>query len=283
MVAAERYFAEQLASLTEGRYRVIVMPGGTLGDDNRVNEMVRTGRLAFAKTLLANLTAYDRRLGVLSLPYAFTGRDQCLEAVRGELGRRCTSILEERGLIVLGYFYGGERSIYNTRRPVQVPGDLRGLRIRVPQNILSIDMINALGGSAVPMATNDILSALQLHLVDGAENNPVFYVDEQHARYAQHYSWTRHQQSVDVLLASKTWLASQPTTVREAVMTAGQLAQEQQLKLWSAATSTSIADAKQQGAEMRDVDIPAFRRTLVPVLREHRGTFGDLASLLPSL
>ena len=94
MVAAETFFAEQVGALTGGRYRVAVRPGGVLGDDNRVTEMVRTGRLAFCKTLMANLTAYDKRLGVANLPYAFRDRDQCLESMNGELGRRCSRILE---------------------------------------------------------------------------------------------------------------------------------------------------------------------------------------------
>jgi len=281
MVTAERYFAGQVATLTQGRYQVNVQPGGILGDDNRVNEMVRTGQVAFAKTLVSNLTAYDKRLGVLALPYVFTGEQQCLATLNGELGRRCTAILDECGLVVLAYFYGGDRNLYNAKRPIREPADLQGLRIRVPQNIVSIDMINAMGGSAVPMATNDILSALQQHVVDGAENNTIFYVIEGHAVYAPYYARTRHQQSVDALLASRTWLAGQPAAARDAIREAGRRTQIQEIDLWHQEEARRLAEARAQGVKTNDVDLAAFRRAVGPVLQEHLGTFGDLGALLP--
>jgi tripartite ATP-independent transporter DctP family solute receptor len=282
MVGAERYFAAQVGTLTDGRYRVDVVPGGALGDDNRVNEMVRTGRLAFAKTLLSNLTAYDKRLGVVGLPYVFADQNECISTLAGDLGRRCTAILDECGLVVLAYFYGGDRNIYNSKRPIHTPDDLKGLRIRVPQNILSIDMINALGASALPMATNDVLSALRQRLVDGAENNVVYYTTEQHVLQAPYFALTHHQQSVDVLLASKRWLADQPAATRDAIMTAGERARSTEVKTWTEAENLYTTQAGTEGALLSDVDIGAFQRALAPVFDDHRGTFGDLTNLLPN-
>ncbi|GIF01032.1 TRAP transporter substrate-binding protein DctP [Paractinoplanes rishiriensis] len=280
-VAAERYFAEQVATLTQDRYRIDVAAGGLLGDDSRVNEMVRTGQIAFAKTLVNNLSAYDKRLGVLTLPFAFSGEQECMAALNGELGRRCTAILDESGLIVLAYFYAGERSLYNGKRPIHTPADVQGLRIRVPQSIVSIDIVNAMGGSAVPMANNEILSALQEQVVHGAENNPVFYLTEGHALYAPYYSRTRHQQSIDVLIASRKWLSEQPADVQGAIREAGRRTQTEEIRLWRQGAARAAKRAKDEGAIVNDVDIAAFRRVLAPVVREHRGTFGDLASLLP--
>jgi len=281
MVTAERYFAGQVATLTQGRYQVNVQPGGILGDDNRVNEMVRTGQVAFAKTLVSNLTAYDKRLGVLALPYVFTGEQQCLATLNGELGRRCTAILDECGLVVLAYFYGGDRNIYNAKRPIHEPADLKGLRIRVPQDIVSIDMINAMGGNAVPMATNDLLSALQQHLVDGAEDSAVFYVTERNVQRARYYSRSRHQQSIDVLIGSWKWLSEQPQDMQDAILVAGRHTQAEEIRLWDEASATALAAAKSQGALVNDVDIAAFQQAVASVVDEHRGTFGDLAALLP--
>lgn len=283
MVVAEKYFADQVGALTGGRYKVEVRPGGVLGDDNRVTEMVRTGQVAFCKTLLANLTAYDKRLGVANLPYVFRGEGGCLEAMSGELGRRCAGILEEHGLTVLAFFYGGDRNVYNRLRPVYTPADLKGMRIRVPQNIVSIDLVNALGADAVPLATNDIASALEQKLVDAAENSAVFYATEQHVRFAPHFSWTRHQQTVDVLMASRAWLGKLPKADRDAIVQAGVLTRDEQLRLWTQATFDQVSAAEGQGALTNEVDSTAFRKALAPMLREHRGTFGDLASLLPEL
>ncbi|MEU8238274.1 TRAP transporter substrate-binding protein DctP [Actinoplanes missouriensis] len=283
MVAAEKFFAQKVSDLTGGLCRVTVKPGGELGDEQRMAEMLRTGKLAFCKTLLANLTAYDKRLGVASLPYAFTDRDQCLTSMRGEFGKRCAAILAEHGLVMLGFFYAGDRNFYNRVRAIRAPADLKGLRIRVPQSIVSIDMINALGATAVPLATNDIGSALKQGLVDGAENSVVFYTTEQHQQYAPYLSWTRHQHGVDVLLASATWLSGRPAAMRDAIMQAGGLAQEEEIRLWAEATQAKTTWAREQGATLTDVDAEVFRRALAKVISNHRGTFGDLADLLPAL
>jgi tripartite ATP-independent transporter DctP family solute receptor len=283
MVAAEKFFATKVSELTGGQCRVTVKPGGELGDEQRMAEMLRTGRLAFCKTLLANLSAYDKRLGVSSLPYAFTDRDQCLSSMRGDFGRRCAAILAEHGLFMLGFFYAGDRNFYNRIRAVHTPDDLKGLRIRVPQSIVSIDMVNALGATAVPLATNDIGSALKQGLVDGAENSVVFYATEQHQQYAPYLSWTRHQHGVDVLLASEKWLSERPAGMRDSIVQAGQLAQEEEIRLWAEATQATTDRARQQGSKVNDADVEVFRKALAKVVSGHRGTFGDLAALLPAL
>ncbi|MEU4427435.1 TRAP transporter substrate-binding protein DctP [Actinoplanes sp. NPDC024001] len=183
---------------------------------------------------------------------------------------------------MLGFFYAGDRNFYNRARAIQAPADLKGLRIRVPQSILSIDMINALGATAVPLATNDIGSALKQGLIDGAENSVIFYATEQHLLHAPYLSWSRHQHGIDVLLASATWLAQRPAGMRDAIMEAGRLAQEEQIRLWTAATEEKITLAQQQGSRFNDVDAAAFRKALAKVISVHRETFGDLAALLPN-
>jgi TRAP-type C4-dicarboxylate transport system substrate-binding protein len=281
LVAAEQFFAAKVAELTGGGCRVTVKPGGELGDEQRMAEMLRTGKLAFCKTLLANLTAYDKRLAVASLPYSFTDRDQCLQSMNGDFGRRCSAILAEHGLVTLAYFYAGDRNFYNRVRPIRTPADLKGLRIRVPQSIVSIDMINALGATAVPLATNDVGSALKQGLVDGAENSVIFYMTEQHQAHAPYLSWSRHQHGVDVLLASAKWLSERPAAMRDAIMQAGLLTQAEEIRLWTSATEEKTALARTQGSRLNDVDVASFRRALSKVISEHRSAFGDLADLLP--
>jgi TRAP-type transport system periplasmic protein len=133
-IAAEKFFGDQLKSLTGGKYEAKVFPNGTLGDANRMNEQVRSGTLQMTKSLFSNLTAFDKRLGVLSLPYAFPKTDEAFAALSGELGTRCKAILEKYDLVVLGFFYTGTRNVYNSKRAVRTPADLKGLRLRVPQD-----------------------------------------------------------------------------------------------------------------------------------------------------
>ena len=282
-IAAEKYFGDQLKSLTGGKYEVKVFPNGTLGDANRMNEQVRSGTLQMTKSLFSNLTAFDKRLGVLSLPYAFPKPDDGFTALAGELGTQCKAILEKADLVVLGFFYTGTRNVYNSKRPIRTPADLKGLRLRVPQDPVAIDAFNALGAQATPLAATEIYSALQQGVIDGAENNPIYYVSSKQVEEAENFSWTRHQLGVDALLIGKKFFDNQPADVRDALVQAGKATQDHERQLWDAQTDTFLKQAATDGAKFNDdVDVAAFQAALKPVFDKYRGQFGDLMTLLPA-
>jgi tripartite ATP-independent transporter DctP family solute receptor len=281
-IAAERYFGERVKDLTDGKYDVKVFPNSTLGDTNRMNEQVRQGTLQLTKTLMSNLTAFDRRIGVMSLPYAFTEQKDLFDALNGDLGKQLSSILEAKELKVLAFFDSGSRNVYNSRRAIRTPGDLRGLRLRVPQDPVAIDTFNTLGAQATPLAANEIYSALQQGVIDGAENNPIFYVTNKHVEEAPYFSWTRHQFGTDTLLVSTKWFKQQPASVQDALVQAGKDTQAHERELWKKETEKYVAEAGQDGAKINDdVDVAAFQQAVKPVLTKNRASFGDLLDLLP--
>jgi tripartite ATP-independent transporter DctP family solute receptor len=282
-VAAEKFFGEQLKSLTGGKYEVKVFPNGTLGDANRMNEQVRSGTLQMTKSLFSNLTAFDKRLGVLSLPYAFPKPDEGFATLAGDLGTRCKAILEKYDLVVLGFFYTGTRNVYNSKRAVRTPADLKGLRLRVPQDPVAIDAFNTLGAQATPLAATEVYSALQQGVIDGAENNPIYYVSSKQVEEAKLFSWTRHQLGVDALLVGKKFFDSQPSDVRDALVQAGKATQDHERQLWTAQTDTFVKQAAEAGAKFNDdVDVAAFQTALKPLFDKYKSTFGDLMNLLPA-
>ena len=281
-IAAERFFGDRVKALTSGKYEVKVFPNSTLGDTNRMNEQVRQGTLQLTKTLMSNLTAFDRRIGVMSLPYAFTEQTELFTALDGDLGKRLSSVLEEHELKVLAFFDSGSRNVYNSKRPIRTPKDLKGLRIRVPQDPVAIDTFNTLGAQATPLAANEIYSALQQGVIDGAENNPIFYVTNKHVEEAEYYSWTRHQFGTDTLLVSAKWFKDQPADVQDAFIQAGTETQARERELWGTETDKYVAEAGTDGAKFNeDVDVAAFKNAVKPVLTKNRATFGDLLDLLP--
>jgi tripartite ATP-independent transporter DctP family solute receptor len=281
-VTAERFFGDQVSSLTKGKYQVKVFPNATLGDSNRMNEQVRSGTLQMAKSLFSNLTAFDKRLGVLSLPYAFPQADAGFDALAGPLGDACKKILDGTGLVVLAWFYTGTRNVYNTKRAVHSAADLKGLRLRVPQNPVTVDSFNALGAQATPLAATEIYSALQQGVIDGAENNPIYYVTSKQVEEAKNWSWTRHQLGVDVLMVSKKFFGDQPADVQDALVQAGKQTQDRERQLWNAQTDQFVAKAQAAGAKFTDgVDVPSMQAALKPVFVKYKSSFGDLMSLLP--
>jgi TRAP-type transport system periplasmic protein len=281
-IAAEKYFGEQLKTLSNGKYDVKVFPNATLGDSNRMNEQVRSGTLQMAKSLFSNLTAFDKRLGVLSLPYAFPKAEDGFAALAGPLGAECSKILDGAGLVVLSYFYTGTRNVYNTKRPIHSVADLKGLKLRTPQNPVTVDSFNALGALATPLAATEVYSALQQGVIDGAENNPIYYVTSKQMEEAKNWSWTRHQLGVDVLMVSKKFFAAQPKNLQDALVQAGKATQDKERELWTAETDSFVAKAQAAGSKFNDdVDIASMQNALKPVFTKYKSTFGDLMNLLP--
>ena len=110
------------------------------------------------------------------------------------------------GLIGLCWMNGGTRNVYNSKKPIKTPADLKGLKIRMMGNPLFVDTMNAMGGNGVAMGFDQLVNALQTGVVDGAENNEPSYASGQHYRYAKYYSLTGHLIIPEILVFSKrTW------------------------------------------------------------------------------
>lgn len=281
-ILSERYFGERVAALTGNKYEVKVFPNSTLGDTNRMNEQVRQGTLQATKTLMSNLTAFDKRIGMMSLPYAFPKQEDLFAALAGDLGKALGKILESYDFKVLAYFDSGARNVYNKKRAIHTPSDLKGLRIRVPQDPVAIDTFNTLNAQATPLASNEVFSALQQGVVDGAENNPIQYVASKQVEEAKFFSWTRHQFGIDAVLMSKKWFEQQPAKMQDAFVQAGQEAEKDERARWKTETANYAKQAAEKGAKLNDdVDIAAFQQAVKPVLEKNKAAFGDLLKYLP--
>ena len=281
-IAAEQHFGQRLAALTNNRYNVKVFPDSALGDASHMNEGLRAGTLEMTKCLTSNLTPYDKRLGVMSLPYVYAKQQDLFDALDGNLGKELGKVIDGFDMVALGFFDSGARSVYNSKRPIRTPADLKGLRIRVPQDTVALDTFNTLGAQATALVTNEVLSALQKGVIDGAENNIIFYMTNKHVDYANYYSWTRHQFGTDVLLASKKWFTGLPKKDKDLVMQAGHEAVVLERQLWKAQTVEYTASAAANKVQLiDDVDVAAFQQAIKPVFTKHKDTFGDLMKLLP--
>ena len=102
----------------------------------------------------------------------------------------------------LCYYDAGARNFYNTKKDIKSVADMKGLKIRVLQAKLMMDMVKLLGASPTPMAMGDIYSALQTNVIDGAENNWPSYISFSHYESRQHYTVDGHMRVPEILVAS---------------------------------------------------------------------------------
>lgn len=280
-VITENLMAEKLKS--SAGFNAKVFPDGVLGSHTRMNEQLRNGTLEITVTNVADLESYDKRLGLFAMPFAFPDRKSLFAAEDGALGRSYAAILDKLGFVLLGWFDSGLRSVYNRTRAIHEPADLKGLKIRTQGNEIMIATFNQLGAQATPLATNQIYSALQQGVVDGAENSVTFFVQQHHSEVAKFYSYSNHFFSIDPMLASKKWFDSLDAKAKDAVKEAGAQAQQKERELWLASDEKYTTQAKQAGIAFNEANVAAFRNAVKPIYSKYKANFAELASYLPDL
>lgn len=180
--------------------------GGQLGEEKDTLEITIFGGLDFNRVNIAPLNSIVPETQVTGLPFMFRSTVHMRAAMDGAPGRRILEALEPHGLIGLAFYDSGARSFYTTKRHINTPDDLKGLKIRVQNSDLYVSMVEALGGDAAPMAYGEVYQGLLQGVVDGAENNWPSYESSRHFEPAPFYSLTRHVMAPEVLVMSaKRW------------------------------------------------------------------------------
>lgn len=199
----DKEFAKLVEEKTEGRYKIEVFSGGQLGDEKSVIEQIQLGSIDLARVNGTPLTQFNDNIGVFSLPFLFESAEEKWEVWNGKVGEEILESFLEDNMVGLAYYDNGERFFYNSQRPVEYVEDMEGLKIRVQESDLAIDIVEATGASATPMAYEEVYSSLQTGVIDGAENNfPSFY-DVSHHEVTQYITLPGYQAVPEVLIGSK--------------------------------------------------------------------------------
>ena len=135
-------------------------------------ELVQAGVLDMAKISANTLGQFDDRYTIFSLPYLFNGQEHYYNAMaNSQVIRELFNATEDAGYIAIGYYCNGARNFYlKDDVAVTSPAVLKGKKIRSMVSSTSMDMIEAMGGSPVPMSASETYTSLQQGIVDGAEN-----------------------------------------------------------------------------------------------------------------
>ena len=202
-VRAVRAMGEDINAATAGRISIKLYPGGQLGEEKDTLELAIFGGIDVNRTSLAPLNSIVPETSVISLPFLFRSTAHMRKVLDGPIGDEILAALEPHGLIGLAFYDAGARNMYNTLRPVRVPADMQGMKIRVMNSSMFVDMIGALGANATPMAFGQVYESLALGTIDGAENNWPSFETTRHFEVARHYSVTEHAMIPEVLVMSR--------------------------------------------------------------------------------
>lgn len=205
-VEALVFMGHLIEQRTNGRHTIRVFHSRQLGEEKETIEQTRIGAIDLNRTNVAPLGSFVPAANVLAMPFLFRSPDHLHHVLDGPIGDEILASFEPYGFIGLTFYDSGARSIYNSVRPVRTLADMKGLRIRVQQSDLMVEMIKALGGVPVELPYGQVETALTTKLIDGAENNWPSYVTTNHYKAARYYTLTEHTMSPEVLVMSlKAW------------------------------------------------------------------------------
>jgi len=274
---AIQYMGELLDTWTAGRLKIKIFHSMQLGGEKEALEQAQLGALEMTRVSVGVVGPIVEEFNAFNLPYFFRSVDHMHKVVDGEIGTELLNKLEKGGLIGLGYMDAGSRSFYNNTRPITSIEDLKGLKIRVMQNPIFIEMVNSMGGNGLPISFSELYTSLQTGVVDGAENNPPSYESGKHYEVAKYYTLTEHLMVPEIFVFSKkVWDKLSPLD-QQLIRKASVLAVEKERELWAAREQKSLEAVKAMGYQViTDIDKGPFIKATEPVRMKFGEKFTDL-------
>jgi len=269
-VAAIESMGKKLQSATNGRISIQMYGSMQLGGEKEMIEQAQVGALQMPRVSVGTLGPVVDDLNVFNLPYVFRNTAHMQKVVDGPIGKELLDKVTNsgKGLVGLCWMDAGARSLYSTKKPVNVLADLKGMKFRVMGNPIFVDMMNAMGGNGVPMGYDQVFSALQTGVIDGAENNPPSFVFDNHYQVAKHYTIDEHLIIPELLLFSKKSWDALSDADRALVNKFSREAQFEERTLWAKYEQDAMAKAKAAGIQIiqvSDKDKKAMQDAVKPV------------------
>jgi tripartite ATP-independent transporter DctP family solute receptor len=269
-VTAVEHMGALVEERTEGRICVEVYHSAQLGEEADTIEQTRFGVIDMNRVSLGPFNNLVEETKVVSLPYIFRSTDHMHHVMDGEIGEEILAAFQPYDLVGLAFYDGGSRSFYNREKPITSVADISGMKFRVMQSDVFVDMVDALGGNATPMPYGEVYSGIQTGVIDGAENNWPSFESSGHFEVAGYYTLDEHLIVPEILVMSKmSWDKLTPEDqeiVRQAAKDSVPYMREQ----WVAREKASEEKVRAAGVEVvTDIDKQPFIDAMVPVYEKH--------------
>jgi tripartite ATP-independent transporter DctP family solute receptor len=251
-------FMDRLVRARSGdRHKIQVFHSRQLGEEKDTIEQTRVGAIDINRVNITPLGHLAPMTQVLVLPFLFSSQEHLDRVLDGPIGEEILESFRPSGLVGLAFYASGARSIYNEVRPIRSPADMQGLTIRVQQSEVMEDLIRALAAKPVTLSYGQVLAALQMKLIDGAENNWPSYVSTGHNSAARYIALTEHVMAPEIVVMSvKAWDALSPedqVLFKQAARESSHFMRER----WQQ-YETSMRDLASGTSVITQVDRPAF-------------------------
>ena len=279
-VVAVENMGKKLAEATGGRLAIQMYPSMQLGGEKEAIEQAQVGAIQLARVSVGALGPVVDDLNVFNLPFLFRNTEHMEKVIDGKIGQ---SLLDKvtnnpnSHLVALCFMDAGARNLYDTKHPIKSIDDLKGMKVRVMGNPMFVDMMNDLGGNGVPMGYDQVFSALQTGVVDGAENNPPSYVFDNHYQVAKYYTLTEHLIVPEILVFSRPTWDKMSKDDQALLAKLGHEAQLDERRLWQEKEKDAFARMEKAGITIVHIaDKTPFQKAVKPVWDKYGAKYAGL-------
>ena len=271
-------FAELVEQKSGGKIKVRVFPSGQLGGDLQNVSALQGGTLDLMVLNAGLLVGIVKDFAVVDLPFLFNTPEEADAVVDGPVGKKLFDKLSDKGLVGLGYFELGFRNVTNSKRPITKLEDFSGLKLRVLQSPLFIELFNTLGANTVAMPFPEVYTALEQKVIDGQENPYTVINDSKFQEVQKFASSTRHiYNPQSVLISKRTWdkLSGEEKKIIQEAMDEAKIYQRQVSRKL---TDEVVATLKKAGMQINDItpqELARIREKAKPVIEKYAKEVGE--------
>ncbi|MGW8183956.1 MAG: TRAP transporter substrate-binding protein [Burkholderiales bacterium] len=260
-------FAKRANAKLGGKAKVVVFGSSQLGNDRQLLQKLKLGTVDFALPSTVMSSEADV-FGVFEMPYLVKDRDHMKRIEKEVFWSKLEPAVEKKGLKIIAVWENGYRHITNNKRPINVPGDLDGIKLRTPKGKWRVKMFKAYGANPSPMAFSEVFTALKTGVMDGQENPFAQIYSAKFYEVQKYLSLTGHVYTpAYVTVGAKRW-ASLPPDVRSTLETVAKETQAFVYQTAAADENDLLGKIKAAGVQVNNADKPAFIAASKPIYDE---------------
>ncbi len=247
-------WADLVSEKTNGAVKIEVYPNSELGKKADLIEMGMMGQNVCTIADGSYLMDYVPDFGVVMGPFLFTDWDAMYKITGSDWWAEQAKALEDQGLEIIStnWIYG-ERQLM-TKKEIKSLDDLKGLKIRVPNNDISVQMFNLLGAASTPMALSDVYTSLSQGVVDGVENPLTTLYNNKFQEVCKYITMTNHQMTFSNFVVGKKFWDTIPEEYQQAIVEAGEEAAEYNNDLYKEQSQKMVDTFKSEGTTVNELD-----------------------------
>ena len=268
-------FAKRVEERTNGQVKVSIFPANQLGSPPEQAQQVKLGAIDMGVPTQGQMDKFQKAFAVVMLPFVFENADHAYRVLDGPAMAWFAPLAEKEGFVILSNWDYGFRNLTNSKRPINKPEDVRGLKIRTPPEIQLEATMDALGGNVTKIAFPELYMALSQGVVDAQENPIAVILHNKFNEVQKHLALTRHSYNNMIhVISVKSWAKLSPEQqkiVREESKSAGAAMR----KAVVSEEAAQIAKLESLGMQVTRPDLKAFRALMDPAYKKIGTYAGD--------